>query len=260
MLPKIVILGSGNVATHLAHAFENAGAHIAQVYSRNYDNASQLASTLQHTQAIDDLSSLILDADLYLIAVSDAAVSKVAESMPQINGIVAHTSGSIPLNVLANVSLRAAVLYPLQTFTKTAKVKIDEVPFFTEASDALTQDKIDEYALLLSDRVYHADSQRRKTLHVAGVLSCNFVNYLWDCTSQVLASDNYDFSVVEPLVRATLEKAVAMGPHASQTGPAMRCDVDVMKEHMLRLDSDTANLYKELSNQIMKSHQIDCKI
>jgi Trk K+ transport system NAD-binding subunit len=33
---RITIIGSGNVATHLAAAFKNAGHRIAQVYSRNY--------------------------------------------------------------------------------------------------------------------------------------------------------------------------------------------------------------------------------
>ncbi|MDE5595505.1 MAG: DUF2520 domain-containing protein, partial [Muribaculaceae bacterium] len=90
--------------------------------------------------------------------------------------------------------------------------------------------------------------------------SCNFVNYLWDCTAQVLAADGYDFSVVEPLVRATLDKAVAIGPRAAQTGPAMRCDAEVMRQHMERLDSDKARIYRELSNEIMKIHKLDCKL
>ncbi|MDE5555018.1 MAG: DUF2520 domain-containing protein, partial [Muribaculaceae bacterium] len=200
------------------------------------------------------------DADLYIIAVADAAVTPIAESMPPVSGLVAHTSGSVPLDALAPASSRTAVLYPLQTFTREASVRLDEVPFFTEASDPETLATIDCFAHRLSPKVFHADSARRKTLHIAGVLSCNFVNYLWDCTAQVLAADGYDFSVVEPLIRATLDKAVALGPRASQTGPAMRCDVEVMRQHIARLEPDMAKLYRDLTNLILKTHQLDCKL
>ncbi|MDE6702245.1 MAG: DUF2520 domain-containing protein [Muribaculaceae bacterium] len=260
MLPEIVIIGAGNVATHLAHAFQNAGCHIAQVYSRSLGHASRLAFELKDSRPIDDLSLLTEEADLYIISVADAAVATIAEAMPKVKGIVAHTSGSVPLAALTPASDRTAVLYPLQTFTRDAVVDIANVPFFTEASDAKTLEDIDSFARLLSDKVYHADSYKRKTLHIAGVLSCNFVNYLWDCTAQVLAADGYDFSVVEPLVRATLDKAVAIGPRAAQTGPAMRCDAEVMRQHMERLDPDKARIYRELSNEIMKTHKLDCKL
>ncbi len=260
MTLKIVIIGSGNVATHLAAGFEKAGCDIVQVYSRSASHASRLAGALSGAEPIDSLDDLIVDADLYLIAVADAAVADIAAHMPRVNGIVAHTSGSVPLDALDGVAERTAVLYPLQTFTREAQVVLDEVPFFTEASDEDALRCIDDYAHLLSPRVYHADSRRRKTLHIAGVLSCNFVNYLWDCTAQVLAADGYDFSVVEPLIRATLDKAVALGPRASKTGPAMRCDAAVMQSHMQLLDSPTAALYRDLSNAIIKTHKLDCKL
>ena len=178
--------------------------------------------------------------------------------MPQVEGIVAHTSGSVPLRALQAASLRTAVLYPLQTFTREARVELGKVPFFTEASDESTFSEIDEFARLMSPNVYHADSSQRKTLHIAGVLSCNFVNYLWDCTSEVLKRDGYDFKVVEPLIRATLDKALTLGPHASQTGPAMRSDAAVMREHMSRLDPQTAELYEALTCAILKAHQLEC--
>ena len=258
-MKRIVIIGSGNVATHLAKAFAGVGCRIVQVYSRNSAHALRLASEIA-AQPIDSLDRLVTDADFYLIAVADAAVPEIVEAMPAVSGIVAHTSGSVPLAALAGASGRTAVLYPLQTLTRDADVRIDEVPFFTEASDDRVLEDIDRFAHMLSQRVYHADSARRKTLHIAGVLSCNFVNYLWDCTAQVLAADGYDFSVVEPLVRATLDKAVALGPRASQTGPAMRCDVEVMREHMARLDPGMAGIYRDLTNAIISTHNLNCKL
>lgn len=258
-MKRVVIIGSGNVATHLARGFRQAGCDVVQVYSRSATHARRLADEVG-AEPVDSLDRLVTDADLYLIAVADAAVSVIADAMPKVGGIVAHTSGSVPLSALSGASERRAVLYPLQTFTRDAVVKLEEIPFFTEASDDSVLQEIDVFARMLSPKVYHADSARRKTLHIAGVLSCNFVNYLWDCTAQVLEADGYDFSVVEPLIRATLDKAVALGPRASQTGPAMRCDVEVMREHMDRLDPEMAKIYRDLTNAIIATHHLNCKL
>lgn len=260
MTRDIVILGSGNVATHLAKGYANAGFHVSQVYSRSAAHAARLADSLPDCSPIDDLAQVKRDASLYLIAVSDAAVGHVADSLPAVDGVLAHTSGTVPLQRIAVPGRASAVIYPLQTFTREAPVDLSSVPFFTEASDDGVQTLADSFASALSTKVYHADSDKRRTLHVAGVLSCNFVNYLWDCTARVLAADSYDFTVVEPLVRATLEKAVAIGPHAAQTGPAMRCDTAVMRAHIERLDPVTADLYKRLSQAIIDSHNLDCKL
>ncbi len=254
---KIAIIGSGNVATHLARGFANAGCNIVQVYSKTYDHAQCLAKTLPSCEAIDNIDKLVKDADLYLIAVKDAAVSEVAEKMTKVNGIVAHTSGSVSMTKISSASERIAVLYPLQTFSRDVKLNMNEVPFFTEASDGDTLEAIDAYARKLSSSVYHANSSQRMTLHIAGVLSCNFVNYLWDRTAEVLARDGYEFKVVEPLIRITLDKALAVGPHKAQTGPAMRNDSQVMTQHMSKLDEDLAKLYGEISQAIIKSHRID---
>lgn len=258
MKRRVVIIGSGNVATHLAKGLQEGGCKVVQVLSRDISHAHRLADTLVGCEAIDSPAQLDRTAYLYLIAVSDASVAEIAGSMPQVEGIVAHTSGSVPLRALQAASLRTAVLYPLQTFTREARVELGKVPFFTEASDESTFSEIDEFARLMSPNVYHADSSQRKTLHIAGVLSCNFVNYLWDCTSEVLKRDGYDFKVVEPLICATLDKALTLGPHASQTGPAMRCDAAVMREHMSRLDPQTAELYEALTCAILKAHQLEC--
>ena len=41
---KIVFLGSGNVATHMAMALKNAGSDIIQIYSRTDTHAQFLAN------------------------------------------------------------------------------------------------------------------------------------------------------------------------------------------------------------------------
>lgn len=257
---RIVIIGSGNVATHLARGLHASGASIVQIISPTPGHADRLAREFDEADAADSLSDIVTDADLYLIAAKDDSIAGIARSLPRLNGLVAHTSGSVPLDALASVSDSTAVLYPLQTFTREAEVRLSEVPFFTEASDSSTLAVIDRIAMRISDQVYHADSEKRKILHLAGVFSCNFVNYLWDCTSEILAAGGYKFDVVAPLVKATLEKAIALGPHNSQTGPAMRCDKDIINRQIEGLDHDKQTIYRQLTLAIIKSHNLDCNI
>ena len=44
---RIVLIGAGNVATHLGMALQAKGCEIVQVYSRTESSASELAERLQ---------------------------------------------------------------------------------------------------------------------------------------------------------------------------------------------------------------------
>ena len=117
---KIVLLGSGNVATHLGRSFKMAGQDIVQVYSRDPQNAHQLADSLG-ADTVENLSDITKNADLYIIAVKDDAIRRVAFTLSLSDQLVIHTSGSTDLNVLDGVSERTGVFYPLQTFASFLK-------------------------------------------------------------------------------------------------------------------------------------------
>ena len=57
-----------------------------------------------------------------------------------------------------------------------------------------------------------------------------------------------------PLIRETIDKALAMGPERSQTGPAARQDELTIKKQMHQLSSnpELQELYRQLSQSIME--------
>ena len=178
---KIVIIGSGNVATHLAQALSRA-AHIIQIYSRTLANANILAQKIGNSEAIDNIDNIATDADVYLISAKDDAVASIAaQAAPRCKGnaLWLHTSGSVPANVFAPHCQRYGVLYPLQTFSKDATVNVAEVPFFIEGNNADTERDIAIIANALSATVKRADSDCRRRIHAAAVFACNFTNHLW---------------------------------------------------------------------------------
>lgn len=146
------------------------------------------------------------------------------------------------------------MLYPLQTFSRDVEVNVADVPFFTEATGADVLASVDDLAHLLSRHVYHADSEQRKSLHVAGVLTSNFPIYLLEIARQALAKAGYPLDVVAPLARVSIEKAFAVGPRDALTGPARRGDVAVTELQARSLPPMHRAIYEAITQAIFKDY------
>lgn len=246
---KIVIIGSGNVATHMAKALDKV-ADVVQIHSRNIANATRLTEQLRQACPTSDLNEIVTDADLYIVSVNDDAIAHIAGHTPSTAGIWAHTSGSIPANIFAGHKKHYGVFYPLQTFNKVTDVDFSEVPMLIEGESADTCEKLLKAARLISTRVDTADSEKRKLFHRAAVFACNFANYMWCIADDILQEGGYDLTILEPLLKMTLGNALKSGPEKSQTGPARRGDTHVMQNHIEALPDDKARLYNIISQSI----------
>ncbi|MDE6207394.1 MAG: DUF2520 domain-containing protein [Muribaculaceae bacterium] len=249
----IVLVGSGNVAWHLAHAL---GDRLAAVASRTREHAEALARQCSVPQAVALEEVAALQPRFVIFSLADQGLDEAVARVGAIPGepVCVHTSGTMPMECLRPVSPRYGVLYPLQTFTAGSPVNMREVPFFTEAVDVATLAEIDALAHTLSDSVYHADAAARKVLHVAGVFTSNFPNALLEIVEQLLARENYPLSTIRPLLEATMAKAFARGPHAAQTGPARRGDKAVIAAHLDTLSGAERAIYAAVSDYILASH------
>jgi len=116
-IQNIVLIGAGNVATHLGLAIQKTGRRIVQVYSRTESSAKQLGGKLK-THYTDALEEINPEADLYIVSVSDSALKVLSIRLNLNEQLIVHTSGSVSMDVLRNSSLNYGVLYPLQTFSK----------------------------------------------------------------------------------------------------------------------------------------------
>lgn len=251
-MTTLSIVGAGNVASHLAREFHARGCRISTVAASHIDSARRLADKVGATAVEPSMTDT--DVDFVIIAVSDSAVSDVAASLPTGRAIVAHTSGSVPLDTLKARHDKAGVFYPLQTFSRDVNVDISRVPIFTEASDAYTLEQLDKLAGTLSRHVYHADSERRKALHVAGVLTSNFPVYLLEIARQQLAHAGFPLEVVQPLAEATIVKAFQVGPHDAMTGPARRGDIAVTQCQAAMLPDGHREVYNAITNCILHDY------
>jgi predicted short-subunit dehydrogenase-like oxidoreductase (DUF2520 family) len=250
---RITIIGSGNVATHLAAAFKNAGHNIVQVYSRGMQNAALLAYHVK-AEAIDNLEALNPDTDIFVIAVKDDAIGKIAQQLAGYNKLMVHTSGATDLYTLLAFTNNAGVFYPLQTFSKTKEVDFLTVPLCIEGADEEITKQLTSLAQTISNNVYPVNSAKRKILHLAAVFACNFPNYLYAVAQQLLAQQNMEFDMLKPLILETAQKVQTSLLMQVQTGPAIRKDENTMNFHLqlLKDEPQLQQLYTLLSQGIIK--------
>ena len=232
---KIEVIGRGNVGTQLANIFGIK------------------------TTPPRSLEGLADNADLYVIAVSDSAVEEVAKNMPKVSGIVVHTTGSVPMDILKDVECKGyGVLYPFQTISKQRQLESKDIPLLVEACDSATADFIIKVAQDYGfKKIQMADSKKRGIVHLTGTFACNFTNAMIAISQKILKENGIDGSIINPLVAETFEKIKDIPAKDAQTGPAVRKDLPTMQKHLSLLESmemqKESELYTLISDYIVNN-------
>ena len=225
----IVIIGTGNTATVLGRKLKTAGHNIVQVYGRDTKAASQLAYELD-TESTNYWNVVNRDADIYILAVSDIAIEEVKKELRLTDKTVVHTAASVSKNILKNVSRHFGVFYPLQSLKKELGYS-PEIPIIIDANDDQTMKELEKLAQSISTQVVEADDNERMKLHLAAVFCNNFVNHLYALTESYCKKENLDFNLLLPLIKETAARLDDLPASASQTGPAIRNDLQTINKH-----------------------------
>lgn len=249
---KIVIIGSGNLATNLSLALKDAGQDIVQIFSRTEAHAKELADKVgcRYTASLD---AILSDADVYILSVKDDALQRLIPAIcaSSKNGLFLHTAGSVPMNLFEGSASQYGVLYPMQTFSKNRRVDFREIPCFIEASSPQSLSVVRSLAECISDHVVECDSEKRKKMHLAAVLACNLTNHCYRLAERVIEEEQIDFSLFLPLIEETARKVKSLSPKEAQTGPMVRYDQGVMRMQMEMLpDERTREIYRLMAESI----------
>jgi len=248
---KVVLIGGGNVAQHLAKALLQASAiKVVQIYNRTLKAIAQFES---QTAITNKLEAIHTNADVYLISVSDYAIASISKQLPKNKALVVHTAGTMPMDVLETTN-RKGVFYPLQTFSKERDVNFKEIPICIEAENENDLNLLENLALALSPKVHILNSAQRKQLHIAAVFSCNFVNHLYHLGHDVCNKHNIPFSILKPLIAETAAKINNLTPKAAQTGPAKRKDTETINQHLALLTGNQKEVYALLTKSILATY------
>ena len=269
---KIVLIGAGNLATHLGKALHAAGHDMLQVFSRTMQSAETLASLLD-AEPLTDIAQVRDDADVYIFSVKDSALVQLvaqlcrheADGLGEDGAVKAlrkakkgehervflHTAGSMPMSVFEGMAQHYGVLYPMQTFSKQREVDFSIIPCFVEANDEFAQKQIEGLAREISGRVYQLSSEDRKYLHLSAVFACNFANHCYAISQDLLEEHGIPFDVMLPLINETAAKVHEMKPKDAQTGPAVRYDENVIDKQSKLLENHPH--FKKVYDSMSKS-------
>lgn len=242
---SVVIIGSGNVAHHLTHIFlKSKNVLVKQLYARSLGKIKSFEDQVSIT---DDFETLI-KADVYILAISDDAISQVS-SLFKNDSFVVHTSGSVSISALKNKG-KKGVFYPLQSFSKEKKVDFNNVPLCIEAKENANLLLLEKLANTISKKVYRINSLQRSKLHVAAVFVNNFVNYMYTVGDNICNTYDVPFEILHPLIEETALKIKQISPKDAQTGPAKRDDQKTIQRHLNDLNEKQQEIYNLITKSI----------
>ncbi len=231
---NIFVFGSGNVAWSLVPALQKAGHNVVGVYGRTASNVRELCNHFS-VMPVLELDKITPYADVYFIVTADNGIISAASTL-KTNHIVLHTSGTTDINVLKRFFKKCGVIYPVQTFSKSVQVDFSKVPLLIEYSDEITAQKINMLATSLSSDVREMSSAQRRILHLSAVFACNFANHMVSVSKMLMAKEDVDFALLEPLIHETVRKALENDPILCQSGPAVRNDTRILNYHLEMLN------------------------
>ena len=250
---KVAIIGSGNVAYTYSKVLINNGIYPKYILIRNKDKAPEVEK-LFGVKATTDYN-MLSDCDLIIIAVKDDVIKDVASNLSGSNAVLVHTSGTQKSTVL-NVVDNYGIIYPLQTISKDYEIDFKSVPLLINASTLEVKDKLKSMAQIMSDIVIECTDEDRSYIHMNAVYVSNFVNVMLQIGEKLLRRKSLDISILEPLVKETINKAFAMGAENALTGPARRHDTNTINNHLNLLNDDIEEkkIYELLTNYILKKY------
>jgi predicted short-subunit dehydrogenase-like oxidoreductase (DUF2520 family) len=234
---KIVMIGTGNVATVLCKMLHAAGHSILQVYGRNKDSAEILAAACAAGPCCS-WHDITQEAELYIIALADKIWSANEIGLQLRNQLVVHTAGAVSMQVLKNISTVYGVLYPFQTIRKEID-SLPEIPLLVDANTDAAKEKLLAIAKTISRQVSVAGDMQRMQY----VLAEDY------CKKQDL-----DFANLLPLIDETAKRLHHFSPRQVQTGPAARKDMNSIQQHLTLLQDEPAlkDLYSMFTENILQ--------
>lgn len=247
---RIFFIGTGRLAVNLATAFRRSGIVLSGCYSRNSDHGKAFSERF-HIPFFPQLTSIPVDCDVYLLAVTDSAVAEVSAQI-QVDGILAHCSGMLPIETIHGNKIKG-VFWPVQTLSLDHLVDLDEVPFCVEASSVKALQTLLNLANAISRQAMQVTLEERQRMHLAAVLVNNFSNHLFHLASQFLSTHGDTFEHLKPIITETARKVQTLDPAMAQTGPAVRHDLATLERHrqLLEVHPDLLKLYDTLSESIL---------
>ena len=244
---KIGLFGAGRVGSQLLKRFDDmAGVEIMGVWTRHPERHPMLEGRSDVIRRPEDMPQ----ADVYMLALKDDAISDFSKHLTGRRGLTVHTSGAVPSTVLQTE--RRGVFYPLQTFTEHSVPDWDNIPLLVHASQPSDTELLERLGRMLSSRVYRVNDRQRAQLHVAAVFASNFTNVMVQIALKLNRRAGLPDELLRPLLETTFRNLLEGEPEIMLTGPARRGDLKTLEKHLALLSQGDTDTEKEIYEQISR--------
>jgi predicted short-subunit dehydrogenase-like oxidoreductase (DUF2520 family) len=255
----IGIAGAGRLGQALGRLLRDRGQPVAAIAGRDPGRTATAAAFIYNDVLLKDVlpvsySDLPSHAARILICVPDDALPAVTTTLAAQGhiDIALHTCGSRGPEALAALESRGAscaTLHPLQTVT-TPEQGLADLPGssfgITSASGSDTDSSPAlEWALeivrLLDGHTLTIAPENRPLYHAAAVMASNYIATMLDASVILMGLAGVPaeaaLQALGPLVRASVNNSLAMGPVQALTGPIERGDEHTVAAHLHALDN-----------------------
>jgi len=264
--PTVAMVGAGRVGTALAVSLKRSGYAICEIVSRDSRDSQRRARKLAASAAaeVTTLSTAQLTSNLIWLCVPDRQIANCARALAARTvwnrKIVFHSSGALAsdqLQVLRKRGAAVASVHPLMTFVSGTVPALDGVAFAIEGDPAalrlarrIVNDLHGESFPIRKSKkaAYHAWGGFTSPLLVAALVTGEEVARLAGLSAGQARKR------MLPIVTQTLANYAALGSAGAFSGPIVRGDTEVVRQHLrvLRRVPEAREVYLALAKAALR--------
>jgi predicted short-subunit dehydrogenase-like oxidoreductase (DUF2520 family) len=244
---QIAIVGPGRLGSALSLALAKAGYRVNEIISRDTLSSQTRAREIaRSTRSFSTtLKTANLDSDLIWFCVPDREIALAARALIRSaewkGKIVFHSSGALAseeLNVLRRRGAAVASVHPMMTFVRGSIAPLKGVAFALEG-DAKAVRVARRVTRDLGGEAFPISKGNKIAYHALGGFSSPLIVAMLATAEQVAGAAGLSASqarkIMLPIVKQTLENYSALGPAGAFSGPIVRGDVSVVRQHLRTL-------------------------
>lgn len=246
---SISIIGAGRLGKTLARLAQGSGRYrVLDVMTRRLESARAACEFIGAGRPVCDWAQLA-PADLYLLAVPDAAIADCAQALAAAGvvpagAVVFHASGVSEAGMLQPLAARGAhlgSLHPAFSFADPERA----AEHFVDVLCALEGDApacaaLRTLAQAVGGRPFQLAAGGKPAYHAALSVASNYLVTLTAMAQELARQGGVPVELLTPLLgglmRQTLENALVLGPQAALTGPIVRGDASTVALHLQAMD------------------------
>jgi len=244
--PCIAIVGPGRLGTALAMELRRAEYSISEIVSGNSSTSRRKAralAKLAHSRTAS--AGGRLHGDLVWFCVPDREIARAARQLADAadwQGKVAlHSSGALGSDELRGLRLRGAAVasvHPLMTFVLRSVPTLKGVPFALEGDPAAVT-AARRIVRDLGAEAFPISKSRKMAYHAWGAFTSPLLIALLVTAESVARAAGLSTAGARrkalPILRQTLANYEKLGPSGAFSGPIVRGDAQVVREHLKAL-------------------------